>query len=69
MKVAIMIILSTFILGLSVATHIPAAAQGSSNITTPVAPQGTSLEVTGDNLTDEEQETSAGNISEPIVPG
>jgi hypothetical protein len=54
MKIAILIFLSTFILGLIVTTGGPVAAQDSSNITAPVAPQGTSLEVTGDNLTDEE---------------
>lgn len=42
----------------------------SGNITSPVAPQGTSLEVT-DNNTSENQTTTttSGNISTPIVPG
>jgi hypothetical protein len=45
------------------------AAQGSGNVTTPIAPQGTSLGATGDNATTTEPETSAGDVTEPIAPG
>jgi hypothetical protein len=39
------------------------------NITTPIAPQGTSLGATGDNSTTTEPETSAGDVSESVAPG
>lgn len=40
----------------------------SGNITSPIAPQGTSVEVT-DNNTSENQTAASGNISTPIAPG
>ncbi len=64
MKIVILLILPAVALGLM--TNL---AQSSGNVTTPIAPQGTSLGATGDNATTTEPETSAGDVTEPIVPG
>ena len=69
MKIAILLILSSVVLGLMTNLDQSTAAQGSGNITTPIAPQGTSLGATGDNTTTTEPETSAGDVSESVAPG
>jgi hypothetical protein len=70
METGILIILSAIAFSLVLITGQSTFGQNvDNNITAPVAPQGTSLEDTGDNLTDSEPETEAGNISEPIAPG
>ncbi len=69
MKIAILLILSSVVLGLMTNLDQSTAAQGSGNITTPIAPQGTSLGATGDNTTTTEPETSAGDVSESAAPG
>ena len=48
---------------------VPVFAQTNGNITTPVVPQGTSLDITNDSSAENIPETDAGNIQEPIVPG
>ena len=48
---------------------VPVFAQTNGNITTPVIPQGTSLDITNDSSAENISETEAGNIQEPIVPG
>ena len=69
MKIATLLILSSVVLGLMTNLDQSTAAQGSGNITTPIAPQGTSLGATGDNTTTTEPETSAGDVSESAAPG
>jgi hypothetical protein len=41
----------------------------SGNITSQVAPQGTSLEVTDNNTSENQTTATSGNISTPIAPG
>jgi hypothetical protein len=41
----------------------------SGNITTPVVPQGTSLDKANDSSAENIPQTGADNIQEPIVPG
>jgi hypothetical protein len=41
----------------------------SGNITSPVAPQGASIEVTDNNTSENQTTATSGNISTPIVPG
>ena len=48
---------------------VPVFAQTNGNITTPVVPQGTSLDITNDSLAENIPQTGAGNIQEPIAPG
>ena len=48
---------------------VPVFAQTNGNITTPVVPQGTSLDITNDSSAENIPQTGAGNIQEPIVPG
>ena len=69
MKIAILLILPAAVLGLMTNLDQSMAAQGPGNVTTPIAPQGTSLGATGDNATTPEPETSAGDVTEPIAPG
>ena len=69
MKIAILLILPSVVLGLMTNLDQSTTAQGSDNVTTPIAPQGTSLDATGDNTTTTEPETSAGNVSESVAPG
>ncbi len=69
MKISILLILSSVVLGLMTNLDQSTAAQGSGNVTTPIAPQGTSLGATGDNTTTTEPETSAGDVSESAAPG
>ena len=47
---------------------VPVFAQTNGNITTPVVPQGTSLDITNDSLAENLPETSSGNITTPVVP-
>jgi hypothetical protein len=68
MKIAILLILPAVVLGLMTNLDQSMTAQGYGNITTPIAPQGTSLGATGDNATTTEPETSSGNITTPIAP-
>jgi hypothetical protein len=69
MKIAILLILPAVVLGLVTNLDQSLAAQGFGNVTAPIAPQGTSLDATGDNATTTEPETTAGNVTEPIAPG
>ncbi|CAN5239910.1 hypothetical protein BH18THE2_BH18THE2_39440 [soil metagenome] len=48
---------------------VPVFAQTNGNITTPVVPQGTSLDITNDSLAENIPQTGAGNIQESIAPG
>ena len=48
---------------------VPVFAQTDGNITTPVVPQGTSLDITNDSSEENIPQTDAGNIQEPITPG
>jgi hypothetical protein len=41
----------------------------SGNITSPIAPQGTSVEVTDNNTSGNQTTATSGNISTPIAPG
>ncbi|HZB73704.1 MAG TPA: hypothetical protein VE378_03075 [Nitrososphaeraceae archaeon] len=68
METGILIILSAVAFSLVPIIGQSAFSQNVDNITAPVAPQGTSLETTGDNLTDSEPETEAGNITAPVAP-
>jgi hypothetical protein len=68
MKISILLILPAVVLGLMTNLDQSLAAQGSGNVTTPIAPQGTSLGATGDNATTTEPETSSGNVTTPIAP-
>jgi hypothetical protein len=68
MKIAVLLILPAVVLGLTTNLDQSAAAQGSGNVTTPIAPQGTSLGATGENATTPEPETSSGNVTTPIAP-
>ena len=68
MKIAILLIVPMVALGLMTFLGQSIAAQSAGNITTPIAPQGTSLGATGDNSTTTEPETSDGNITTPIAP-
>src|ERR671914_283667 len=68
MNIAILIIVPMVALGLMTFLGQSIAAQSAGNITTPIAPQGTSLGATGDNSTTTEPETSSGNITPPIAP-
>ncbi len=68
MKIAILLILPAVVLGLMTNLDQSMAALGSGNVTTPIAPQGTSLGATGDNTTTTEPETSSGNVTTPIAP-
>jgi hypothetical protein len=69
MKIAILLILPAVVLSLMTNLDQSTAAQGSGNVTAPIAPQGTSLGATGDNnATTTEPETSAGNVTAPIAP-
>jgi hypothetical protein len=68
MNIAILIIVPMVALGLMTFLGQSIAAQSAGNITTPIAPQGTSLGATGDNSTTTEPETSSGNITTPIAP-
>jgi hypothetical protein len=68
MNIAILLIVPMVALSLMTFLGQSIAAQSAGNITTPIAPQGTSLGVTGDNSTTTEPETSAGNITTPIAP-
>jgi hypothetical protein len=47
---------------------VPVFAQTNSNITTPVIPQGTSLDIANDSSAENLPETSSGNITTPVVP-
>jgi hypothetical protein len=47
---------------------VPVFAQTNGNITTPVVPQGTSLDMTNDSSAENLLETSSGNITTPVVP-
>ena len=47
---------------------VPVFAQTNGNITTPVIPQGTSLDITNDSSAENLPETSSGNITTPVVP-
>jgi hypothetical protein len=69
MNIAILIIVPMVALGLMSFLGQSIAAQSAGNITTPIAPQGTSLGATGDNSTTTEPETSAGDVSESVAPG
>jgi hypothetical protein len=69
MKIAILLILPAGVLGLMTNLDQSTAAQDSGNVTTPIAPQGTSLGATGDNATTTEPETSVGDVTESIAPG
>ena len=69
MNIAILLIVPMVALGLMTFLGQSIAAQSAGNITTPIAPQGTSLGATGDNSTTTEQETSAGDVSESVAPG
>ena len=68
MNIAILLIVPMVALGLMTFLGQSIAAQSAGNITTPIAPQGTSLGATGDNLTTTEPETSAGDVSESVAP-
>ena len=68
MNIAILLIVPMVALGLMTFLGQSIAAQSAGNITTPIAPQGTSLGATGDNSTTTEPETSSGNITTPIAP-
>jgi hypothetical protein len=68
MKMAILLIILPVVLGLVTNLDQSFAAQGSGNVTTPIAPQGTSLGATDDNATMTEPETSSGNVTTPIAP-
>jgi hypothetical protein len=68
MTIVILLIVPLVALGLMTFLGQSIAAQSAGNITTPIAPQGTSLGATGDNSTTTEPETSAGNITTPIAP-
>ena len=69
MNIAILLIVPTVVLGLMTFLGQSIAAQSAGNISTPIAPQGTSLGATGDNSTTTEPETSAGDVSESVAPG
>ena len=69
MNIAILIIVPMVALGLMTFLGQSIAAQSAGNITTPIAPQGTSLGATGDNSTMTEPETTAGDVSESVAPG
>jgi hypothetical protein len=68
MNIAILLIVPMVALGLMTFLGQAIAAQSAGNVTTPIAPQGTSLGATGDNSTTTEPETSASNITTPIAP-
>ena len=68
MNIAVLLIVPMVALGLMTFLGQSIAAQSAGNITTPIAPQGTSLGATGDNSTTTEPETSSGNITTPIAP-
>jgi hypothetical protein len=48
---------------------VPVFAQTNGNITTPVVPQGASLDITNDSSAENIPQTGDGNIQEPIAPG
>jgi hypothetical protein len=48
---------------------VPVFAQTNGNITTPVVPQGTSLDITNDSSEENIPQTGAGSIQKPIAPG
>jgi hypothetical protein len=68
MNIAILLIMPMVALGLMTFLGQSIAAQSAGNITTPIAPQGTSLGATGDNSTTTEPETSAGKLTNTIAP-
>src|SRR5918995_7017000 len=68
METGILIILSAIAFSLVPITGQSAFGQNVDNITARVAPQGTSLETTGDNSTDGKPETEADNITARVAP-
>jgi hypothetical protein len=68
MKAPILIILLTIACSLIFVFVKPGYSQTAENITAPVVPQGTSLEETGNDSTENQSEAKAGNITAPVVP-
>jgi hypothetical protein len=68
MKPGILIRPSTIGMILISIIGVPVFAQTNGNITTPVVPQGTSLDITNDSSAENLPETSSGNITTPVVP-
>jgi hypothetical protein len=68
MKTWLLVVLSIIALGLTPIIGESVLSQNAGNVTAPAVPQGTSVEVTGGNLTENVPETSAGNVTAPAVP-
>ena len=69
MKPGILIRPSTIGMILISIIGVPVFAQTNGNITTPVVPQGTSLDIRNDSSAENIPQTGAGNIQEPLAPG
>ena len=68
MIASILIILLTVACSLSLVIVKSGYSQDSENISAPVAPQGTSLEESAVNSTENQSEAKAGNITAPVAP-
>jgi hypothetical protein len=68
MKALILMILFTIACSLTLVFVNPGYTQTAENITAPVVPQGTSIEETGNDSTENQSEAKAGNFTAPVVP-
>jgi hypothetical protein len=68
MRASIFMILLTIACSLILVFVKIGYSQTAENITAPVAPQGTSIEETGNDSTQNQSEAKAGNITAPVAP-